>query len=402
MSADEAYDRLARQVRRLPFAVNVTRKVTQGATQVLDFDISFPDGSMRSDEGRSAEILGSSVVMSHGTIDDFLLRFPPVSGEYADPDELREVMETALRGTPYEDEVEIQINPDSPNGNEWTPHVIARTWPPYPDVDDFVETLRQAFDHYEEAVFDPDVARFMSAPTPGFASAKQGSGIGFQAPGDDADLFHVTRTQDAESIARDGLLPNSPSATEKRAYEDAGQDPTDPDEPMIEEPRDTQADRIFDESVRDAKYATDNEQYPDHEFAVFFWTREKTALRTAEEDKLRSIVVAVDSSKLPSECAPAAGDIRPLDTLWGNIWRGLGVSGEVPSDERMLDLAGEYWDSVEWYEPGVEPGGSETEVFMQCTVPPAAIEAIYNPETGRVLYEPAEADQRTLREFSSP
>jgi len=235
--------------------------------------------------------------------------------------------------------------------------------------------------------------------------ASDGSGVGFEAPdrASSADLFHVTLSRTAESIATDGLCRRSMNRTEKIARDAAGEMGNYEDnraEPFEQEPRDVRADRRFDEIMLDARYRVD-ESLPAHESreAVFFWPTEAAALRTVDD----GVVVAVDSAKLPDECRIVKGDIDVTDAIYREMWAATGP-GAAPLDqrdeERLFEVAQDYWRDVVAYTPG---DGNDpfdrAEVWMDCDVPPEAIEAIYEPGTDRVLYDPATADQRTLREF---
>jgi hypothetical protein len=392
------FDRMVRRVRRLPFTVNTTTLATGGVTQIVDFDISLGDRSFRDENGRESEILGSTITESNGSVDTFLWRLPPVSDDLLSEAEVAAITDEAVSGTPLGDEVEAHVEPDSPSGNEWTPHIEGRTWPPYRNADALLDTLQQTFESYREGVFEA-VETVGDDPKVGFGAPERAS---------NADLFHLTLSRTAEDIAREGLKRRSMLRTEKLArdmsgemgnYEQAAQD-----EPMfVEEPRDVKADRRFNEVMLDARYAVDK-SLPSHESreSVFFWTTEADALRAHED---LNVIVAVDSTKLPDDCQPVKGNIDTTDAIYTDIWNAAGT-GSKPltreDEERLYETAQEYWENIVPYEPGDgnEPFG-RAEVWVSCDVPPEAIEAIYDPDTGRVLYDPAEADQRTLREFEA-
>lgn len=210
-----------------------------------------------------------------------------------------------------------------------------------------------------------------------------------------ADLYHITRVRDARSIARDGLLRRSESPAEKRAYEVGGE----PDDMMmLEEPADIRADRIFDEIIADAKRAVDGaKQYPPHEDAVFFWTTKQRAICAEDKTAWTGVIVAVDRSRLPEGCRAARGDIRTADAIWNSLYAELRNRGRADRDELYAD-AKQFWRGVSWY----EGNASRTdEVWVGCDVPPDAIVRIERADSGRVLYEPADADQQTLDAFAA-
>jgi len=397
---DVDFDRMFRRLRRFPFAVN-TQRVDFGVTRIAQFDISFRGRSLRDEDGRASEILGSAISESHGTISDVTLRLPPVSADLLGKDRLRDITEAAVAGTPLDGEVEVAIKPDSTEKNEWTPHIEDRTYPPYSDSDALLDTLEQTYTEYRGRVFNA-----VDTGTPDNSGTNPGLGAPERAS--DADLFHLTLSRTAEDIAREGLKLRSMLRTEKLArdasggvgnYEQAVQD-----EPMfVEEPRDVKADRRFNEVMLNARYAVDK-SLPSHESsdAVFFWATEIDALRAHED---LNVVVAVDSTKLPDGCEPVKGNVDTTDAIYTEIWNAAGT-GKKPltrdDEERLFETAQEYWENIVPYEAG---GGNEpfgrSEVWVNCDVPPEAIEAIYDPDPDRVLYDPADADQRTLREFEA-
>lgn len=394
MSEENVVGRVRRRLRRLPYVVNLKQVSTRGVTQLLDFDVGFPEGSMRAEDGREAEILSSTIYLSHGTVDDFLFRLPPVRADLYGEDELHRIVSDAVDDADIE--ASVEINPDAPDVSEWTPHVIAREWPPYRDAGAVVDLLDTVYKQYREAVFDPDKTTFGA---PDRAST--------------ADLFHITRPLDATSIAENGLLRGSMNRTEKIARDAAGEVGQYDDDPdanpfMMEEPADVQADRRFDELMADAGRAVDR-SLPSHrsEDAVFFWAEERNAIRAAKNrGGANEVVVAVDSRKLPDGCEIVKGDISVTDSVYTRIREATSKTASRPlsrdEEEELFEQAKEYWRDVIPYEygDGDEPF-MKAEVWANCDVPPRAIEAIYDPETERVLYDPAEADQRTLREFEA-
>ena len=146
--------RLLRRVRRFNFTVNTRRVGSPGGTQIIQFDISFRDRSLRDEDGRDSAILGSAITLSHGSVDTFVWRLPPVSAALITRGRLEDITTAAVAGTPLDGEVEVSIEPDSPRRNEWTPHIEDRTWPPYRDGDALLDTLQQTYRAYREQVLD--------------------------------------------------------------------------------------------------------------------------------------------------------------------------------------------------------------------------------------------------------
>ena len=211
-----------------------------------------------------------------------------------------------------------------------------------------------------------------------------------------ADLYHITRLRDAHDIARDGLLRRSPSPAEKRGREHAEEAADGGSVMMAEEPKDVRADRMFDELLADAKRAVDGaDRFPPHEDAVFFWTEKSRAIRAESDTNWTGVIVAVDSSRLPDGCRAARGNIDIADGIWRAYWDELRNVARVDRDELYED-AKRFWRDVSWY----EGHASRTdEVWVGCDVPPDAIVRIEDADSGRVLYEPADADQQTLDAF---
>lgn len=226
------------------------------------------------------------------------------------------------------------------------------------------------------------------------ASAGVAVAASFGVDKGEADLFHVTRIRDAENIANYGLLRGSDPPAAKisdEMSEEVGADPM-----MVEESKSVRADRRFDEVVRDARYDRDDaSQFPPHDHAVFFWGDRDRAIRGHDNTNWSGAVVGVDRSKLPAGCELATGPIDPLDGLWSDIWGALRNRGKY-DEEDWYERAKDWWETVEPYTGQDVSGG---EIWAGCDVPPEAIVFIEDPETGRVLHAPTEADQTALNDF---
>jgi len=211
-----------------------------------------------------------------------------------------------------------------------------------------------------------------------------------------ASLFHVTRTQDASAIAADGLRKSADRRVEKAALEAAGQDEWDP---MTEESPDMKADRRFDEVVADARRAGDVPSgWPRHNNAVFFWPTEERAYSGADDTAGSNVIVAVDPDQMAASCTFLAGPIDLADDIWTGYYDLFRDTAPNPDEDRLYEVAQQFWRETHVYDGNA---GRDIEVWTGCDVPPDAIEYIIDPDTGRVLYEPVDADQRTLREFSA-
>lgn len=166
---------------------------------------------------------------------------------------------------------------------------------------------------------------------------------------------------------------------------------------MMEEPADIRADREFNEVMADAKRTVEGAgEFPAHHPAVFFWTSEARAIRAESDTAWTGAVVAVDRNRLPDGCRPARGDINVADSVWHEMYD-LYRDHARGSRERAYEEAQRFWRGVSWY----EGHASRTdEVWVDCDVPPEAIEYIRRPDKAGILWEPADADQRTLSEFA--
>lgn len=209
-----------------------------------------------------------------------------------------------------------------------------------------------------------------------------------------ASLFHVTRSQDASAIAADGLRKSADRRVEKVALEAGGMDEWDP---MVEESPDMKADRRFDELVADGRREVGvPSEWPRHDNAVFFWATQERAYDGAENTAGSNVIVAVDPEKMDPSCTFLAGPIDIADDIWTGYYDLFRDTAGNPDEDRLFDLAEQFWREVHVYEGNA---ARDIEVWTGCDVPPGAIEHITDPETGRVLYDPVDADQTTLREF---
>lgn len=211
-----------------------------------------------------------------------------------------------------------------------------------------------------------------------------------------ADLFHVTRVRDARQIAQQGLLRSAMTVTEKQSRDAVPEDERD-NMAMFEDPPDVLADREFDDTMAQAKRAVESAaEYPSHGDAVFFWTDESRAWRAEKDTAWSGAVVGVDRDRLPDGCRPARGDIEIADTVWHHHYDMFRdhASGDR---EDAYEEAKRFWRGVSWYEG---QSSRTDEVWVDCDVPPDAIEFIRRPGESGILWEPAAKDQRTLSEWA--
>jgi len=448
--------RVTRRLERHPNVTDVQRRFPGDDRTPVSFLTKFSAGGfMGANDGRDASITRSLVNINTdtGTVPRFTLRLPPVKADAfgssaATKQQLREATEIAVEQAGVTDRVDIEINGDSARSlSEWTPHVLSVPMIGNPfTADETLQMVDEVLRTYDDLVYDPSKTTGFTAPTGGeFAPERHGEMLGapqpdemggftperlarasggggslslfgtateFNAPGraDSADVFHVTRPLDAEQIAAEGLRRRAMELVEKEARDAAGEDYSDgraERQPYLDqEPRDVKATRYFDEIVADARreVAPDAPRHESSE-AVFFWTNERDAKRAADKRLKGGVIVAVDSRLLPDTARPVKASINASDTIYQMIWDALGTGQTYgrETEEEAYELAKDYWSEVQpyTYDEGNDPFRT-AEVWVNVDVPPEAIQAIYRPDTDRVLYDPAGADQRTLREFEAP
>lgn len=207
----------------------------------------------------------------------------------------------------------------------------------------------------------------------------------------DADLYHVTRRMDGRSIALNGLEMWSKSPSLKEAEREGPIE----DDPMMEDPADATATRMFTELLGEAQYEAEGvDDLPVHDDnqAVFFWQTPSRALKVSKNIGFSTSIVGVDSSKLPCECAE--GDVHTSDAIWGGLYDQVQGRGYADQDE-LLDEAIEWWEEdVRAYDGGED---GDVEVWCGCDIPPAAIEWVYDTVRETIMFTPTEGP--TLFDF---
>lgn len=217
----------------------------------------------------------------------------------------------------------------------------------------------------------------------------------FSVEQEKADLWHVTRFQDAQSIAEQGLVRGMEPPASKQA-KDYAEEAGDTME-MYEEPEDSRAERELQNLLADAKRKVSGvDDLPAHRDALFFWSRESDAEKAADNVGFGAVIVGVDLSKVPNGCTMAMGPTHIPDDIYKQIYdayRGRGTYDE----QELFEAAKDYWREVQPYDSA--RASSKDEVWTQCDIPPRAIEYIENPRTGRIVERPTEQSQATLRRF---
>lgn len=211
-----------------------------------------------------------------------------------------------------------------------------------------------------------------------------------------ADLFHITRARDVESIFRQGLQKEAEPPSVKQSEEIAQEEGITGEEAMMMDSPTEQAERWFDEVVADAKRAVDAAtEFPTHQPAVFFWPSRSQAEQSAKSVPWGADIVAVDSSTVPCDCA--IGPTGGLDEIFKAYYDTARNHGSFDR-EAQFRRAKEWWREVEWYE-----GNSlhSHEIWCGCDIPPSAIEYIYDRSRGKRLYEPPGGQQKRLIDFSN-
>lgn len=210
-----------------------------------------------------------------------------------------------------------------------------------------------------------------------------------------ANLYHVTRRRDADRIFQDGLRRESTSPAKKEADELRGE--ADGDHIMYEESPSEQAERWFDEVIRDAKRSVPAaEKFPAHQPAVFFWPTEQAAFQSNKSVNWGSVLVGVDGEKLPSDCRCAIAPVDGIDVIFKHYYDVARDHGMMEPEEQF-ERAKEWWQEVQWYEG---QNLRRHEVWCPCNVPPHAIEWIHDPRDDRRLYEPPAESQSRLLDFA--
>lgn len=210
-----------------------------------------------------------------------------------------------------------------------------------------------------------------------------------------ADLYHVTRARDADSIFLDGLVVDSDTPAQKQARELTADKRS--EEVLHRESPTEQAERWFDEVVADAKRAVDGAgEFPAHQPANFFWPTENQARESAKSVNWAAVIVGVDRSEMPGRCRCAIGPIDGLDEIFKKYYDTARDHDTFDSEEQY-ERAKEWWREVEWYE-----GQSlrRHEIWCGCNVPPHAIEWVHDPRRGTRIYEPPGENQRRLLDFA--
>lgn len=211
-----------------------------------------------------------------------------------------------------------------------------------------------------------------------------------------ADLFHVTRIRDAETIATQGLRKSAKTPATKQAEEVYTEEEPPGGMEMRERGPTEQAEWKFDELIADSKRSVDGAgKFPAHQPAVFFWPRQSQASESAKSVNWATAIVGVDSSKLPPGCDIAIAPTDGLDYIFKQLYDTFRDHG-THDEQELYDEAKDWWREV-----GVYDGQDyrRHEVWAGCNVPPGAIEYIENPRTGQILWRPTEKSQATLRDF---
>ena len=225
-------------------------------------------------------------------------------------------------------------------------------------------------------------------------------------PQGDADLYHVTRPIDTQTIFRQGLLKDSDSPAAKMAEENTPES----ESPHIQQdPKDVRADREFDETIQNARRrVAGTDRFPSHRDAVFAWPRIKNARNAAFGMKGRPrAIVHIDSSKMP-ECTFAAAPSRALSRLWEGIYNtfsDFARESDRIRREEAFERAQDWWETVEMYDPDKQYR-KRYEVWTGCNVPPEAIVKITDPDRevadDRPILQPPREGEQTIRDFAAP